>query len=105
MFDDYLDIINEHNTTKRSKYNYIYKTYLKNPNLIKDLNKFRKETLWMDKCTMLLINNKVEHNCKEINCNIDFVNKNGQYEHLIGNFNSMYEYEHYNRNVGIFYTY
>ena len=43
MFDDYLDIINEYNTTKkRRKYNYyIYEAYLKNPNLIKDLRKTR----------------------------------------------------------------
>ena len=104
MFDDYLDIINEYNTTKkRIKYNnYIFEAYLKNPNLIKDLNKFRKETIWMDKCSMLLTNNKVEHNCKEINCNIRFVNKNGHYNHLIGNFNSMNENYLYSENTGIF---
>jgi hypothetical protein len=84
------EIIDEYNTTKKKNkyYDYIYEAYLKNPNLIKDLSKFRKKTLWMDKCTMLLVTNKVEHNCKEIACNISFANKNGKYTHLIGNYNS-----------------
>ena len=30
------------------KKHYIYDAYLKNPNLIKDLNKFKKHTLWID---------------------------------------------------------
>ena len=63
-------------------YKYIIDPYLKNPNLMKDLNEFRKKTLWMNKCTMLLINNKVEHNCKETGGLATFENENGTYEYI-----------------------
>jgi hypothetical protein len=63
-------------------YKYIIDAYIKNPNLIKDLNEFRKKTLWMNNCTMLLINNKVEHNCKETGCLATFENENGTYEYI-----------------------
>lgn len=82
-------IIDEYKNSKKKKTNDIYEAYLKNPNLIKDLNKFKKTTLWMNKCTMLLINNEVKHNCKETSCNIGFVDRNNFYTHLIEDYNTI----------------
>jgi len=76
------------------------KHYIKNPNLIKDLNKFKKHTLWMDKCTMLLTNNEVKHNCKEITCNTTFSDKKNNYTHLMENYNVCF-YDKYS-NGGVF---
>lgn len=81
----------------RSKKHYIYEAYLKNPNLIKDLNKFKKHTLWMNKCTMLLTNNEVKHNCKEIACNFIFADKNKKkhYTHLMEDYNVCFYEDRY----------
>jgi hypothetical protein len=49
MFDGVIEYAKEIISTKKK--HYIYEAYLKNPNLIKDLNKFKKNTLWMNKCT------------------------------------------------------
>jgi hypothetical protein len=44
-------------------------------NIINDLNDLNKTGKWMNKCTMLLVNNQVIHNLTEISCNINFCNK------------------------------
>lgn len=69
---------------KKDKFNkYIFDAYQKNPSLINDLMEFRKKINWIDKCTMLLANDKIESNCKEVNCNISFTNKKGRYLHSV----------------------
>jgi len=49
MKSDYIDYAKE--IISSGKKDFIYEAYLKNPNLIKDLKKMIKQTLWMDKCT------------------------------------------------------
>ena len=74
----------------------ISEEYFKNPNLIKDLKKMIKQTLWMNKCTMLLTNNEVKHNCEETSCNglfSDIKNKNS-YTHLIQKYNVCYYHKY-----------
>jgi len=107
MFDntEYLEeIIDEYKNSKKQKKHYIYEAYLKNPNLIKDLNKFKKTTSWMNKCTMLLINNEAKHNCKETSCNVGFTNKNRTkfYTHLTGDYDTIYPLFYENGDLGIF---
>ena len=80
---------------------YIYDVYIKNPNFFKDLKQFSKKLLWMNKCTILLTNNKVEHNCKEIACNVSFSNKNGWFHHLITDYNNIYNGNIHNSGVFI----
>jgi len=42
-----------------------------------------KDTKWMDKCSMLTLDDKIIHNVKEISCNTQFVDKHKNlYEHL-----------------------
>lgn len=42
-----------------------------------------KDTKWMDKCSMLTLDDKIIHNVKEMSCNTQFVDKyNNLYEHL-----------------------
>ena len=78
--------------------------YLKKPDLIKDLNKFKKNTLWMNKCTMLLTNNKAIHNCKEIACNYIFADKNRKkhYTHLMEDYNTIRSLFYEGRETGVF---
>jgi hypothetical protein len=89
---------------KTKKKHYIYEAYLKNPNLIKDLNKFKKTTSWMANCTMLLTNNEIVHNCKEISCNFIFADKNRKqiYTHLIEDYNTIRPLLYENRDSGVF---
>lgn len=51
--------------------------YEENPELfMQNVNKVRKITKWMDKCTLLTIDNKIIHNCK--NDDIDFYDSNNK---------------------------
>lgn len=45
-------------------------------NIVNKLEKLDKNTQWMNNCTMLLIDNNVIHNVKEVSCNINFCKKN-----------------------------
>jgi hypothetical protein len=49
---------------------------------------------------MLLTNNEVKHNCKEISCNTTFSDKKNKYTHLMENYNVCF-YEKYS-NEGVF---
>jgi hypothetical protein len=42
-------------------------------------NKILNKMKWLNKCTMLLDNDKIVHNCEEINCNNVFEGKNKTY--------------------------
>ena len=43
--------------------------------IIDDIHELNKTGKWMEKCTMLLVNNQVIHNLREVSCNINFCNK------------------------------
>jgi len=62
-----------------------YNIYQNNPNVLKELKDFENKTKWMSSSIMLLADNRVEYNCKETNCNINFQNKNGEYIALVEN--------------------
>lgn len=72
--------------SKNIKGNPIYEKYNKNPKLFLDkLNNIKKNTKWLNKCTFLIANNKIVHGCKEVSCNVTFVDKNrNTYEHGVG---------------------
>lgn len=38
-----------------------------------EIKKLVKQTKWLNKCTLLLANNKIIHGCKEIGCNATFI--------------------------------
>ena len=60
-----------------SKFTKNYYTKLKeSKNIINDLIELEKNSKWMKKCSMLLTNDKIEHNMNEVSCNITFCNKN-----------------------------
>lgn len=54
-----------------------YNEYKSDPKkFLAKLTKFCQSTTWLSKCTFLSGNNKIVHGCKEVSCNIDFVDKN-----------------------------
>ena len=76
-----------------------------------DINEISKNTKWLNNCTLLLKNNKVIHNCKEISCNIGFksIKTNKYYESLNVYSNNTIDLEQFNlsiknyiENIGIF---
>jgi hypothetical protein len=60
------------------------KEYIKNEimrlksskNIVNKLEKLDKNTQWMNNCSMLLIDNSIIHDVKEVSCNIGFCKKN-----------------------------
>ena len=78
-----------------------------------DINKIVKNTKWLTNCTLLLKNNKIIHNCKEISCNNGFYStKTNKYYETLNIFDNNYinleqynlNYKKYNyiENIGIF---
>jgi len=56
-----------------------------NNDILKQIKDFEKNTKWLEDCVMLLANDEVEKNCKEISGDITFKNKNGTYTALTEN--------------------
>ena len=53
------------------------------PKIFEKLKKLIKNSQWLEKCTMLTVNNKTIHNVKETSCNINFVDsKNNSYDQM-----------------------
>jgi hypothetical protein len=72
MLNSYIDSIKE-------SVNQEIKSY---PNLINDLIDLEKNVKWMNNCSMLLTNDKVKHNMKEVACNVTFCNNNFCASHM-----------------------
>lgn len=74
------------------RFNFIkgyYELTEKDPDFIKKFRNLNKITKWMNKCSILLIDNRVIHNVTEKNCNVVFYdNKNNQYEHIVNTIES-----------------
>jgi hypothetical protein len=71
------DIVDMDDLSLKERYNRSVK-----PTFIKDLKELNKKTLWMNKCTMLLTNNEIIHDVKEVSCNVSFCNKKMCAEHM-----------------------
>lgn len=75
-----------------------------------EINQIAKNIKWLDNCSLLLKNNKVVHNCKEIMCNIGFksMKTNKLYEsiYFYNNKINLEQYAmkniNYIENIGIF---
>ena len=68
------------------KFNRILKA---DENLQEKINYLKKSTKWMDKCTMLMIDDTVIHGLTETSCNYDFTKKNFKTKHLAFDFLDM----------------
>ena len=44
---------------------------------LQKLKQLKAQTKWLAKCTFLCADNKIIHGCKEVNCNIGFIDKTG----------------------------
>jgi hypothetical protein len=84
--ETYENSINNPKTKKWYKTKYapyfkpIYEKYKKNPKLFLDrLNNIYKNSMWLDDCTFLTANNEIIHDCEEVNCNIMFRDKKGNF--------------------------
>ena len=88
-----------------SSYSTYYRNYIKKlksyPNIITDLKVLSKNTKWMDKCSILLINGQVVHGVKEKSCNVEFYKKNFHATHIQEGLNNDCSFE-LNGNCGIF---
>lgn len=81
LLDGYLDNIEKIlNEDIKVSYKPLIKNMIKKiqsrPTIIKELKELNKNTQWMYKCSMLLVNDQVIHNVVETDCNIIFCNKN-----------------------------
>jgi len=74
------------NEEVKSSYTKFYKDKIKKlqskENLMDEIKELSKKVKWMDKCSILLENDKVIHGVKEINCNVMFCKKNECNEHI-----------------------
>ena len=77
---------------KKKNYNFLhsmkifYDMYKSNEKgTINEIKKLIKNTKWMNKCTMLLANNKIVHNCKQDDCGRQFRSSKQIYEHCANN--------------------
>lgn len=86
-----------------------YKFY--NKNITSDrIKKIMKNTKWLNKCTLLLKNNEIVHNCIEISCNRVFKStKTGKYYESINYYHNIDIEQYYTKhvhnyieNIGIF---
>jgi hypothetical protein len=76
-----MPIVNDSNIDKYLEYS-LPGYHEKYPNLLKDMKELIKKTRWMDKCSMLQINDTVSHGYKEYDCNNLFCKKKECIEHL-----------------------
>lgn len=78
--------LNDKKTIKFLKY-YIDLSLI--PNYMNNMKELIKNSKWMNKCTMLLSNNQIKHNCYLDSDNIEFTNSSNQrYSQMIYNSNS-----------------
>ena len=80
--DEFLEIIqyyekNKHKSSVTNRLKKIYTIAEKDPKITDRIKKLIVSTKWMDKCTFLTIDNRIVHGCKEISCNIHFVDSKG----------------------------
>ena len=82
MIVDY-QYLNEEIKSSYSKYSKdLIKKLQTRKNIVEELKELSKEVKWMDKCSMLLENDKVIHGVKEINGNVTFCKNSKCYEHI-----------------------
>jgi hypothetical protein len=95
----YESIMNTQNKKKIFIENYsdIYKNYIKNPKKFLDkLKTLKNNTKWLNKCTFLSADGSINHNCKEVACNISFQDNKGN------NFVNQTFLDEFNINYGLF---
>jgi hypothetical protein len=93
--DDFLESIKYYESKKKkskdliTNFKPIYEKYNKNPKLFLDkLNNIKTNTNWLSKCSFLTADNKIIHECSEIECNIIFKdNKGNFYAHGTSDYN------------------
>jgi len=90
LSNDYIDHIKEDYYAEKINPNYtsysknIIKKIKSSKTIINDLNNLNKTAKWMDKCSILKINNTVIHSLKETSCNIEFCNSKTCITHIGG---------------------
>ena len=73
-----IEIIDYCETNKKNKFLDIYKNYKKNPTkMLDNATDVIKTSKWLNNCTFLSANGEINHNCKEIACNITFQDNKG----------------------------
>uniref|UniRef100_A0A6C0DA87 Uncharacterized protein n=1 Tax=viral metagenome TaxID=1070528 RepID=A0A6C0DA87_9ZZZZ len=103
MLNGYIDDVTKDFNLEKipSKYSKYTKDKIKKlqsyPNLIIDLKQLK--TNWMNKCTMLLINDKIVHGVQESSCNVSFTKPNFSATHMGA---QIMEYDCYNGDCGVF---
>lgn len=77
----------------KSKKNPLNKTIGSKPIVDKEIKEFYKNTQWMNRCSILLANDRVIHNVSEIVCNVIFSNKKISVEHISSLDNNLFNYK------------
>ena len=82
--------------SKTEEYARLYKYHNINKDKItKQIKQLNNDTKWADKCTIMTIDDRVIHGCKEDHCNDHFSSNQGGYTHLV-------DYTNMGANTGIF---
>lgn len=76
----------------KSKNNSLNKNIKSKLIIDKEIKEFYKNTQWMNKCSILLANNRVIHNVSEIACNVIFSDKKISVEHISSLDNNLFNY-------------
>ena len=77
-----------------------YELSQKDPKFINKFKELNRMTKWMNKCSMLLMDNKVIHNVTENDCNVGFYDKDkNRYEHIV---EAVWKYNGQKDGMGIF---
>jgi hypothetical protein len=100
IFDSYINDIKELLKEEiQSSYSSFTKKKIKkiqeSPNIINSLKELNKNTKWMNKCTMLSVDDKVQHGFVEDACNIIFCKNNVCIYHM-GKWTADYDWSFYN---------
>jgi hypothetical protein len=68
----------------------------------KDIDILLKQLVWLEKCTILTTDNKVIHDCKEMQCNYVFMNKQDKKNVYISHYNPTFQTIDSMQKIGIF---
>ena len=103
MLNGYIDQIKEDFNLEKipSSYNAYARNKIKKiqscPNIVSELKDLK--TNWMNKCSMLLVNDKVVHGVQETSCNVTFTKSNFSATHMG---KQLFESDCYDGDCGVF---
>ncbi len=86
MYEEYVESLNKSSRPPKlgPYYKKLFSQISEDPQFFLKMKDMYKKSLWLNKCTFLTVDDRVIHGCKEVGCNIEFVDskKNHYYQDL-----------------------